>query len=587
MKTAMKKLFSLMLVAVLLIGVMPFQAFADGSTAILRVFIGADYTDKTIPAEQHYSASTLLGMGYSGAVDGYTLMVGYGGADVAYQDGIYVPADQYVLLYVTPKAATCTYPDCGSTEHTAEAHCAYEGCGQLDHDATAHCGTCGQLGHNADAHCPECGNVECTCCPECDKAECICCDTCNKYPCECKASVEILVKVDNADGYDTEGTFQLGAGVKSATAIFNAAGYNKNTVLSYSVTDGNGANKVVLDETIELTAGGSYILWLEVAPATKPVVSPASVNVLAKEPEAEGYTDIKTFTMPAGSQSVTDIFKKAAYSGTVLSYSITAEDGSNKRIPGDDIELTAGGSYILWLEVAPATQPAPDQNVAKYDVRVNLNYDRKMGDTIEDVAKGTRMSEVLEHVHTPYRWGYKFAGWYWDDDCRDRDAVKLSDKVTKDCTIYAKWVKKHAHNEVMLKIYINGDTHNVAKIVDLHEYAKDGWISKDEVKAVVKQYYTAKDSDGLTFYGLFDAENWKSFVRNKNHDGSKHIEVNQGYDTTVYVMVHNAKTYATSSSTADATNPKTGDTIGMAITMMAVAAAALAAVYVTSKKRAV
>ena len=423
--------------------------------------------------------------------------------------------------------------------------------------------------------------------PECDKAECICCDTCNKYPCECKASVEILVKVDNADGYDTEGTFQLGAGVKSATAIFNAAGYNKNTVLSYSVTDGNGANKVVLDETIELTAGGSYILWLEVAPATKPVVSPASVNVLAKEPEAEGYTDIKTFTMPAGSQSVTDIFKKAAYSGTVLSYCITAEDGSNKRIPGDDIELTAGGSYILWLEVAPATQPAPDQNVAKYDVRVNLNYDRKMGDTIEDVAKGTRMSEVLEHVNTPYRWGYKFAGWYWDDDCRDRDAVKLSDKVTKDCTIYAKWVKKHAHNEVMLKIYINGDTNNVAKIVDLHDYAKDGWISKDEVKAVVKKYYTAKDSDGLTFYGLFDAENWKSFVRNKNHDGSKHIEVNQGYDTTVYVMVHNAKTYATSSSTADATNPKTGDTIGMAITMMAVSAAALAAVYVTSKKRAV
>jgi len=174
-------------------------------------------------------------------------------------------------------------------------------------------------------------------------------------------------------------------------------------------------------------------------------------------------------------------------------------------------------------------------------------------------------------------------GWYWD--AKGRNDVEWHDEILKDCEIYAKW--ERFSNETMLKIYINGDTNNVAKIVDLHEYAKDGWISKDEVKAVVKKYYTAKDSDGLTFYGLFDAENWKSFVRNKNHDGSKHIEVNQGYDTTVYVMVHNAKTYATSSSTADATNPKTGDTIGMAITMMAVSAAALAAVYVTSKKRAV
>jgi len=212
---------------------------------------------------------------------------------------------------------------------------------------------------------------------------------------------------------------------------------------------------------------------------------------------------------------------------------------------------------------------------------VNLNYDRKMGETIKGVAKGTKMADVLNYVNDPYRWGYKFAGWYWDANCKND--VEWNDKVLDNCTIYAKW--EHVQHETMLKIYINGDTKSAAKIVDLHAYAKDGKISMNEVKEVVAKYYTAKDSDGLSYYGLFDSDNWNSYVRNHKHNGAKSIDVKWDSDTTVYVMVHNAK--VRTSATADSTNPKTGDMIMMPAMVLGLSASALAVLFYLNKKRAV
>lgn len=116
--------------------------------------------------------------------------------------------------------------------------------------------------------------------------------------------------------------------------------------------------------------------------------------------------------------------------------------------------------------------------------------------------------------------------------------------------------------------------------------ALDGIVTLSEVKNVVKNYYTAKDSDGISYDGLYIAEgNW---VSDYVDDTAKHDSIDAGtmrQTGTVYinVMIGNAKVKST--ATADASNPKTGDAIFVPMMVMGLTGTALAAAYVFGKKR--
>ena len=257
----------------------------------------------------------------------------------------------------------------------------------------------------------------------------------------------------------------------------------------------------------------------------------------------------------------------------------TLDSRGNESIGHRDYASSRGTTriYAQWTEQIQVAGKG-------YDIKVNLNYGHKMGETLKNVAKGTTMGDALEYINTPFRHGYKFLGWYWDPNCKND--VERRDVVLKDCTIYAKW--ERASSEVMLKIYTNGDTSSPAKIIDLYDHSHDKYISLWEVKEIVKGYYTAKDSDGLSFYGLFDYDGWKSFTNNRHHKGVNDIPVNKDGDTVVYVMVHNAKVYSSSSSgTADSSNPKTGDMIMTPAIVLCASVGALATLFYLNKKRAI
>lgn len=115
--------------------------------------------------------------------------------------------------------------------------------------------------------------------------------------------------------------------------------------------------------------------------------------------------------------------------------------------------------------------------------------------------------------------------------------------------------------------------------------ALDGVVTLSEVKNVVKNYYTAKDSDGISYDGLYIAEG--KWVANYVADTGKYDSIDAGSMSqtgTVYinVMIGNAKVKST--ATADASNPKTGDEIFVPIMVMGLTASALAAAYVIGKK---
>ena len=133
-------------------------------------------------------------------------------------------------------------------------------------------------------------------------------------------------------------------------------------------------------------------------------------------------------------------------------------------------------AYAKWVKKGSNDRPGHDDDKDDYhNVDVDLNYDNKMGETVKRVIDGAKMSRVLKYVEEPTRKGYSFAGWYWDAKCKDD--VDGDEKVTRDCTIYAKWTRRNSDKEGLLKIYLNENTKAAAKVVDMDAYDNDGKIT--------------------------------------------------------------------------------------------------------------
>lgn len=569
MKTAMKKLFSLVLVAVLLVGVMPFQAFAAEPVHIYVELEPGRYTINEDFVKEHYTGS--------GTPSKYYVHEkGFPG------DSFELGEKTTVLLVIEEFASVepTVCGNCGSTEH---ANC-----------DRVHCDKCGWGDHATDAHCGECGEIECVC------------------------EATVMVQINNGTH---DGSFKITVG-KDADDVY--AAYKASNLAA--LHEGAHGPIVTLDDGVTpmntTEAGKTYYLWLTwdepvVTPEPEPEPTPdSSVCTVCGAEVINGmctgcYLDMgdctcKQTTTPENNRGKVNLILDYNYKGAK---NTTMKVDQNAKvidlIAGIPAPTRDGHLFSHWTMDEAGEDLIDNERVTdkgttiyaqwdddlavggKLTVHVNLNYDRKMGTDLTNIVKGTKMGDVLDYVNEPTRWNHKFVGWYWDKDCKDD--VESSDRVYKNCTIYAKWEYRQTNNETMLKIYLNGNTKSVAKIVDMYEYSKDGKITMSEVKEAVKQYYTAKNSDGLSYDGLFEAHDWSNYVSNpKRHDGSNSISINRNDDTTVYVMVHNAKVRTSSSSgTADSSNPKTGDMIFNAVTVMGASAACLAALFYLNKKRAV
>lgn len=148
--------------------------------------------------------------------------------------------------------------------------------------------------------------------------------------------------------------------------------------------------------------------------------------------------------------------------------------------------------------------------------------------------------------------------------------------------------------KVYLHIFKDNKIDEPNKTINITEgIALDGKVTLDEVKTVVKNYYTAKTSDGIKYDGMYLAEgNWVGNFVNDTHkyttlpEKATDPDINEMRKTRevhINVMITNAN--AKSSETADTSNPKTGDTIFVPVIFMVVSGTAIAAAYIYSKKR--
>ncbi len=193
--------------------------------------------------------------------------------------------------------------------------------------------------------------------------------------------------------------------------------------------------------------------------------------------------------------------------------------------------------------------------------------------------------------------GYTFKGWKIDNDGKLYTSAQVADLTIKgNVDFYAQLEKDTTttNNKFPYKVYLHifkdNKVDDPAKTINITEgIALDGKVTLDEVKTVVKNYYTAKTSDGIKYDGLYMAKgNW---VGNFVNDTQKYTtiedtnEFRKESEVHINVMITNANAKSTTNEKADKTNPKTGDMIFIPVIFMVVSGAAIAGVYFYNKKR--
>lgn len=147
-----------------------------------------------------------------------------------------------------------------------------------------------------------------------------------------------------------------------------------------------------------------------------------------------------------------------------------------------------------------------------------------------------------------------------------------------------------------LKFYLKKDMQKYTKpsavktITISNTAALDSKVTLQEVKKLAANYFKAENSEGIDFGdGLYIQEEYDN--AKDVWDSTDGVDVfynvnamrNDG-DVTFFVVLDNVKSVS-SGSNADSSNPKTGDSIFVAVTVMAVSSLALGAAYVLNKKR--
>lgn len=193
--------------------------------------------------------------------------------------------------------------------------------------------------------------------------------------------------------------------------------------------------------------------------------------------------------------------------------------------------------------------------------------------------------------------GYTFKGWKIDNKGDLYTSAKVADLTIKGNVEFYAYLEKDTtttNNKFPYKVYLHifkdNKIDDPAKTINITEgIALDGKVTLDEVKTVVKNYYTAKTSDGIKYDGMYMAKgNW---VGNFVNDTQKYDTISDTNDMRkesevhINVMITNANAKSTTTEKADKTNPKTGDMIFIPVIFMVVSGAAIAGVYFYNKKR--
>lgn len=334
-------------------------------------------------------------------------------------------------------------------------------------------------------------------------------------------------------------------------------------------------------------------LFVNTKKAEEPV-KPITVKIV----DDKGNAIAKQFEVtPANGKSsvVGDILTQRWMGNWKDSYEFVTAKSDEK---GNNLSLTttinAGDSLTVTLKAKSGSTPeAGTVRVTFYgtDGKAVSTYNVTSGSSIDSKKVSDAQSKADNKT------GYTFKGWKIDnkgDLYTSAQVAKLVIKGNVDFYAYLEKDTTTTNNKFPYKVYLHifkdNKVDDPAKTINITEgIALDGKVTLDEVKTVVKNYYTAKTSDGIKYDGMYLAKgNW---VGNFVNDTQKYTtiedtnEFRKESEVHINVMITNANAKSTTNEKADKTNPKTGDMIFIPVIFMVVSGAAIAGVYFYNKKR--
>lgn len=203
----------------------------------------------------------------------------------------------------------------------------------------------------------------------------------------------------------------------------------------------------------------------------------------------------------------------------------------------------------------------------------NLMSNDKVLEYLDTVK--AELYSTIEEQFPGYTWSGNYYNYYGDE-------VATANNLTTDGTknIY---INIYSQNETDVLVYVFTSSKNsYDRLIEMNGYEKGETVTYNSVLTQVKKYYSGSDMT-MTMY---DGEGWEDYKDGKSNTSTKGVNVkSDGTTTKIYVRLKNSSSSGSDSSTADSTNPKTGDEIFMAVTVLAVSASALALCFYMNKKR--
>lgn len=499
MKTVSKKLLSLLLVAILLVSALPFQAFATG-----------------VAKEPHdENNATHVSSVWEKDVTGH------------WHECPNANCEQYGEKL---NFNTHTFVDgvcmCGyACEH---------GKTKLD-DSTAKVATCVEAGKAADTVCADCGKVRSTgttipatgihnyvnyVCTECGATQ-------------QGASYKLTL---DANGGTINGAASAVVDVKKGSAI---------SVLPTPTKEGSTFAGWFVDGT-QISLGQAYNFDSDKTAVAKwtEVTYQLTVRRVLNGSNATAKT-LLTVNVPAGTPLLN-------YLNTNVTSTVNAE-----------LAVTPGYTwqYNYWYDYS-GTQPLTDQTacmnqaqtvVVNFVANSYTLYFNANGGTVTPTSKTVYFGSAVGTLPTPSLSGKVFQGWK-DANGNMYDASTIY-QVAGDTSLTAVWQDEAM---VLLYIYVNGDFSTYNRMILMDGYVKNNNISRSDVVAQVTKYYTSSYGN-LSIAGLFDEYTWSSYRANTSKAGTENIQIDASKVNKIYVMVNNANTGITVLPTTPTLGGNTGN----------------------------